>query len=78
MQNGVPSKFKRSKLDMKTGHFVYLTFIIQMIMCLFVSLFHVAYVMIHKEDFEHWIRYDKTNMFKLFIIKFGNWILILG
>ena len=78
MQNGVASKFKRSKLDIKTGHFVYLTFIIQMILCLFVSLFHVIYVMFHKEDFEHWIKIDKTDMFKLFFIKFGNWILILG
>ena len=78
MQNGVQSKFKRSNLDNKTGHYVYLTFSIQMIMCLFVSLFHVLYLMAYKEDFSSWISFNHSQMFVLFLTKFGNWTLILG
>lgn len=77
MQNGVQAKFKRSKLDNKTGHYVYLTFAIQMIICLFGSLFHVLFLIFYKDDFEGWIDFQHTNMIQLFLIKFGNWILIL-
>lgn len=78
MQNGVQSKFKRSKLDQKTGHYVYLTFIIQMLLCLFVSLFHVLYLLIYKDDFTSWISFAKSQLATLFITKYGNWLLILG
>ena len=78
MQNGVQTKFKKSKLDVKTGHYVYLTFIIQMAMCFFVSIFHVVYLMVYKEDFKNWIDYNSTSMFQLLFIKLGNWLLILG
>lgn len=78
MQNNVKTKFKKSKLDVITGYFVYYTFIIQMAMCLFISLFHVVYLMMYKEDFKHWIDYNKGKMFELFLVKLCNWILILG
>lgn len=78
MQNGVQSKFKRSKLDKKTGHYVYLTFILQMIICLFVSLFHVAYIATYKDDFKAWMNFSKTQLIRTFFVKFGNWLLILG
>lgn len=78
MQNSVQSKFKRSKLDYKTGHYVFLTFIIQMVMCVFVSVFHVVYVAAYKDDFKSWIDFNKKQMFKLFFAKFGNWLLMLG
>ncbi len=78
MQNGVQAKFKKSKLDIKTSYYVFLTFSIQMVMCLFVSAFHVLYIFMNKDDFKNWIDFDRDKMVGLFAMKLCNWILILG
>ncbi len=76
MQNNIVSKMKRSKLEIKTGHYVYIVFFAQLALCVFASLYHILYVKNHEDEFKNWIDYRPANMLLLFIIRFGNWILI--
>lgn len=69
MQNSIQSRFKRSKLEIQTGYCVYMTFTIQIVLCLFASVTSL-------------LRENGNRGFiagvLLFMIRFGNWILIFG
>lgn len=78
MQNSVKAKMKRSQLERKMSYFVFLSFLIQIFCCFFASLYHVIYLNVYKDDFSNWIDFATTNMFVLFLIRAGNWLLIFG
>ena len=78
MQNNVRANMKRTRLEMKMDYYLYISFLFQIILCLFASLYHIIYVSVFKEEFGTWINYSSTNMFVLFIVRMGNWILIFG
>lgn len=78
MQNNVNAKYKRSQLEIKTGYYIYFTFLIQIGLCLFASIYHILYLKAYQTEFSSWVEYETVNLFVLFLIRLGNWILIFG
>jgi hypothetical protein len=78
MQNSTISRMKKSNLDRLSGNCVFITFFIQLALCLFAAVYHVVFLMVQKDSFKNWIDYDSLNLLMLFAIRFGNWILIFG
>lgn len=78
MQNSVKSKMKKSHLEIKTGRWVILIFLIEVVLCLFAALYHIIFLSFQQSSFQNWINYDTMNMIVLFFTRLGNWMLIFG
>ena len=49
-----------------------------MVFCLFAAFYHIIYLIVNKDFLENFIIYDNINLFTIFIIRLGNWILIFS
>ena len=78
MLNSVKAKGKKSSLDKKTGYFVYYTLILQICFCSFASFYYIIVLTIWKKEFEIWLQFQSSELFLIFLKKFGNWTLIFG
>lgn len=76
MQVSAFSKFKRSKLETKALYYLYFAFGIQMVLCVFASIWHVAEVKNKETAYSPWVDTHTINLIVLFLIRLGNWVLI--
>ena len=78
MLNTVKRRKKRSRLRVKMNIYVGISGFIQLILCLFAAFYHCANLLIFKGDYKTFIDYDELNIPLTFLIRLGNWMVILS
>lgn len=78
MLNSVKRRKKRSRLRVKMNIYVGVSGFIQLVLCLFAAFYHCINLLVFKKDYKDFINYDELNIPLIFLIRLGNWMVILA
>ena len=77
MLNTVKRRKKRSSLRLKMNELVGVTGAVNVLLCVFAAIYHIIYLLVWRSYLSAYIDYDQENMVSLFLIRIGNWLVIL-
>ena len=69
---------KRSKVDDEGRKYQRMMIFVTNFLCVFCATFNILYLFIFKDSFSKWVDYTTINWFLYYIMKVGNWQLLMA
>mmetsp|Transcript_13815 Transcript_13815/g.13767 ORF Transcript_13815/g.13767 Transcript_13815/m.13767 type:complete len:206 (+) Transcript_13815:440-1057(+) len=82
MKNSPDSRYKTSKIEQLTNRFIVYTFIFQVVICLFASIYSTIWAKTYRDSTEQYLAWSldtgviANNVVVNFLVTFASWLLI--